>query len=212
LSKDLEKLELRSTVVGPWTMNSYALVCPQSGVSVLIDPGDEPNVLLKMLSDSTPRAILLTHTHPDHIGALREMRDRLRVPLLAHRLTKNSELTPKPDRYLEDGDSVDVGHFALDVYHTPGHIEDQICFFQQNDNRVIVGDTIFEGGPGKTWSAEGFKVTLNTLRNVILQWSDETICYPGHGSHFRLGDRKPAINAFLLKDHDDFYGDATWEM
>ena len=56
---------------------------------------------------------------------------------------------------------------------------------------VIVGDTIFEGGPGKTWSPEGFQTTLTTLRKVVLPWPDETVCYPGHGPSFRLGDQRP---------------------
>ncbi|MCA9867234.1 MAG: MBL fold metallo-hydrolase, partial [Anaerolineales bacterium] len=74
-------MELRTRQVGPWSMNSYALVCPQTGQSVLIDPGDDPDTLSDMLAGTTPMAILLTHTHGDHIGALDEMRRRLGVPL-----------------------------------------------------------------------------------------------------------------------------------
>jgi glyoxylase-like metal-dependent hydrolase (beta-lactamase superfamily II) len=81
-----------------------------------------------------------------------------------------------------------------------------------NDNRAIVGDTIFDGGPGKTWSAAGFRQSCQTLRHVVLAWPDEMVCYPGHGPAFRLGDRRAQIVAFLGKDHADFYGDAAWDM
>ena len=77
-------LELRHRQVGPWPMNTYALICPTTHQSVLFDPGADPDVLTEMLKDSTPIAILLTHTHGDHVGALAEMRTRLRVPLMAH--------------------------------------------------------------------------------------------------------------------------------
>jgi glyoxylase-like metal-dependent hydrolase (beta-lactamase superfamily II) len=77
---------------------------------------------------------------------------------------------------------------------------------------AIVGDTIFDGGPGRTWSAKGFQVTLKTLQNIVLSWPDETVCYPGHGSSFCLGDKRKPIEAFLRKDHGPFFGDATWGM
>jgi glyoxylase-like metal-dependent hydrolase (beta-lactamase superfamily II) len=95
------------------------------------------------------------------------------------------------------------------MLYTPGHTADQMCI-ALDDARVIVGDTIFAGGPGKTWSVEGFRTTCQTLRKVILRWSDDTVCYPGHGSSFRLGDQRSAIEAFLRKDHGAFFGDATW--
>ncbi|MCB0004942.1 MAG: hypothetical protein KDE04_00765, partial [Anaerolineales bacterium] len=66
--------------------------------------------------------------------------------------------------------------------------------------------------PGRTWSNEGFQQTLETFRNVVLKWSDDTVCYPGHGPHFRLGDIRAAVEAFVAKDHGDFHGDATWDM
>jgi len=60
--------------------------------------------------------------------------------------------------------------------------------------------------------AKDFEITLRTLREIILTWPDDALCYPGHGPFFRLGDQRAAIEGFLSKDHGDFFGDATWDM
>lgn len=208
----MQPMELRTRQVGPWGMNTYVLVCPDSKRSVLIDPGADPDILSDMLAGTTPVAILLTHTHGDHTGALDEMRSRLKVPLLAHPGPHAGGIELDANRWLRHGNVVQVGSHTLQVYHTPGHIGDQICFAIEGDYRIVVGDTIFDGGPGKTWSSEEFQTTLKTLREIVLAWPDATICYPGHGPHFRLGDRRAAIEAFLEKDHGDFFGDATWDQ
>jgi len=213
MAKSSANVTLKTAQVGPWGMNSYALVCEVSGESVLIDPGADPEILQEMVAGTKPVAILLTHTHVDHIGALDEMRNRLQVPVMA------SDGPHEPggkdvgaDRWLRDGDEVRFGRQLLQVAAAPGHIGDQICFIIEDGNRIIVGDTIFDGGPGRTWSSAGFQTTRQTLRELVLSWDDETYCYPGHGPAFRLGDRRAEIEQFLAKDHGDFFGDATWDM
>ena len=194
--------------VGLWGMNAYALVCPETRKSVLVDPGAEPESLMRLLAESDPSAIVLTHSHGDHTGALAEMRKRLKVPLMAHPEAVGLEA----DRWVDHGGTITVGSRDITVFHTPGHSPDQISLMTQGREIAIVGDTIFEGGPGKTWSSAAFQTTLNTLRHIVLSWADDTVCYPGHGPGFRLGDIRIKIEGFLAKDHGKFFGDATWDM
>ncbi len=208
----IQQLELRTTQVGPWGMNTYALIDPATNQSILFDPGADPDKLSTMLGDSTPIAIALTHTHIDHVMALDEMRQRLNVPVIGHTGDIDNGEAVDFDQSLEHGDTVMLGDHTLNIEYAPGHISNQICFRLAGDNRIIVGDTIFEGGPGKTWTKEGFKQTLDTLRTIVLDWPDETMCYPGHGPIFRLGDIRAQVEAFVAKDHGDFFGDATWDQ
>ena len=196
-----QPLALRHRVVGPWQLNSYAVVCPETRHSLLVDPGDAPDTLAEMVAGSRVQAIVVTHGHPDHIGALEEMQARLGAPVLSFGAGT-----------LQHGLTIPLGRHSLRVYHTPGHTADQVCLEMGSGARFLVGDTLFEGGPGKTWSAGDFKQTLATLRGIVLAWPETAVCYPGHGSSFCLGDIRRAIQNFVARDHGDFYGDATWEM
>jgi glyoxylase-like metal-dependent hydrolase (beta-lactamase superfamily II) len=89
-----------------------------------------------MLGDSEPVGAAISHGRPDHVGALAEIRAKLGVPVLTHRVTEGV----KADRWLGEGDMVEVGDHRLWVRHAPEHSDDRVCYGIEGDNRVIVGD------------------------------------------------------------------------
>jgi glyoxylase-like metal-dependent hydrolase (beta-lactamase superfamily II) len=175
---------------------------------VLVDVPAEASKIFKALEETNPKYILITHNHMDHLGALSEIKSKLRIPIGAHRLDAKG-LPLRPEILLEDGEKVPFGKTSLKVLHTPGHTPGSLCFLF--GNRLIAGDTIFPGGPGKTRSPADLKLIIESITSKIFVLPDDTAIYPGHGDSTLLGKEKKEFSVFSSRPHDpNLFGDVLW--
>jgi len=203
-----DNLQIESLQLGPFGTNAYVLTCRQTGDSALVDAPAEASKIADRLEGTNPRYILLTHNHMDHIGALSELRSKLRIPLAAHAADAMT-LSPPPEIQLNDGDIVSFGNIKLEVLHTPGHTPGSLCF--KTGKYLLSGDTIFPGGPGKTWSPADLQQIIESITGKIFVLDDDTQVYPGHGDSTVLKKEKDEFAVFSTRPHHpDLCGDVLW--
>ena len=203
-----EDLQIDRLKLGPFETNCYILSCRQTGDSVLVDAPADAAEILKGLKGTNPRYILITHNHMDHLGALSELGTKLGIPVAAHPLDAK-KLPSQPETDLHDGDTLSFGNIELRVLHTPGHTPGSLSFL--TSRYLISGDTIFPGGPGKTWSPTDFRQIIESLTGKIFVLPDDTQIFPGHGDSTILKKEKTEFADFSSRPHDpDLYGDVLW--
>jgi hydroxyacylglutathione hydrolase len=201
-------LEISRTEVGPWPMNCYLLRCPASGQVAIVDPGADPDAILAAAAGAAVTCILLTHAHPDHVGALEDLRQATGAPVGVHPADA-SGWGVEADFPLLDGMEVEIGRGRVKVFHTPGHTAGSVCL--KLKDQALVGDVIFPGGPGHTTSPEALGRSLASLGLVVFSWPDRTLLHPGHGGPTTVGAERGDFERFIASDQPpSLCGDVTW--
>jgi len=206
--------QVEPLVVGMYQENCYLYWHAESKEVVVIDPGDEAERIAEAITerDLVPQAVLLTHGHLDHIGAVDELVQRFDVPLyigageeimLSDPIKNGSALlgqpitTRPPDKLLNDDDLVVLGKLRLRVLATPGHSPAGICYLDETSGWLFCGDTLFAQSIGRTDLYGGSLETLMTsIQQKILPLPDAVVCYPGHGPATTVGAERNS-NPFL---------------
>lgn len=203
---------LEGQAMGSMGANCYLYACDDSKQGVLVDPGAEADKIYRWVLEKGVRveAILLTHGHLDHIGAVDELRDLLRAKVCIHpgdaaMLTdarKNLSAYFGPglafraaDEFLSDGQVIPVGNKFLTVLTTPGHSPGSVCFLTPEG--LLSGDTLFAGSIGRTdFPGGSLDELLRGVEKKLMVLPDDTPVYPGHGESSTIG-RERADNPFL---------------
>ncbi|MGI6588916.1 MAG: MBL fold metallo-hydrolase [Peptococcia bacterium] len=193
--------------VGTIEANCYLVSDAHTKEALVIDPGAEGEKIQKKIKELKLKVkyIVNTHGHLDHIGANRYLKEANDALLCIHKadspmLTdpqKNisayllgEEINgPAADRYLQDGDILQVGGLCFEVLHTPGHTLGGICLV--GHGVCFSGDTLFAGSIGRTDLPGGsFKEIINSVKTKLFVLADEIVVYPGHGSQTSIGYEK----------------------
>mgnify|MGYP001560012717 CR=1 FL=1 len=201
-------------VVGPLEVNCYIVWDEHTGDAFIIDPGAEPEKIIRAVrkKDLCVRYIVNTHGHFDHVGANAEIKNAFGAPVAVHAKDKGllasshehsaffgvvSKPQPLPDIALEDGMRLDAGGISLVVLHTPGHTEGGVSLYCRNHYMVFTGDTLFRGSVGRTdFEGGSFEELIKSIKTKLLPLGDMVRVLPGHGPETTIEEEKN-INPFV---------------
>ena len=201
--------------VGMLECNCSVVGDEATGEAVVIDPGDDVERVQEILTRHHLRAkyIIATHAHIDHVGGIEKLQRATGAAVLMHAgdlpLYQNlaqqaAWLGIRPpavvavDQFLREGDTLRWGPLALEVLHTPGHSPGSLSLHLPGEQpRIFSGDTLFQGGIGRTdlWGGS-FEQIMQSIRDALLLFPDETPVYPGHGPPTTIGQERES-NPFL---------------
>lgn len=205
LSKGAIKMKIYSREVGHIGTNCYVVVNEKDGECFVVDPGGDCDVIMKMAADAKAKitAILLTHGHSDHIGALDELRKATGAAVYmsegdAECLTSPTtnlsafwgmNMTSAPaENYVEDGEAIFVAGMELKCLATPGHTKGGVCYYSKEFGVAFVGDTIFCESIGRTdFPGGSYSGLLDSIKSKLLTLDDDVTLLPGHGPKTTVG-------------------------
>lgn len=203
-----KQMELTSMCLGSLMTNCYLAKNQTTGEMLLVDPAAGADRIIQRIrqSEGKPVAILLTHGHFDHIGAVEELREQypgIKVYLhekeadLARNPAANLSsdfdcaCTVKPDVLVHSQEELKVAGFLIRVLFTPGHTPGSCCYYLPEEGVLFSGDTLFAGSCGRTDFPGGSgRMMRESLEMLVTMLPEETKVYPGHDSFTTIGEEK----------------------
>ncbi len=199
--RTLDALTITKVSVGPMDNNAYLLTCRATQEALLVDAANDPERISDIIGYGqdrpTLRTIVTTHQHGDHWQALGAIAGSYGANTIAHAADAGPLPVP-PDRFVEHGDTVEVGDVTLEVIHLRGHTPGSIALLYRDPGGIphlFTGDSLFPGGVGKTAGPEDFTSLLDDLESRVFgELPDDTWFYPGHGDDSTLGNERPKLS------------------
>lgn len=143
---------------------------------LVIDPGDEANKIISLIGNKKVEGILITHNHFDHVGAVKNIKEKYNVEVYDFNNLKEGINT--------------IGNFTFEVIYNPGHSKDSISYYFKDDNIMFVGDFVFEGTVGRCDLDDGNVFEMKQSINRLKDLNDDIVLYPGHGNSTTLNKEK----------------------
>jgi hydroxyacylglutathione hydrolase len=208
-------IDARMFTVGPVQENCFIVRAKGSGSALIVDPGDEADRLLRAVDElgiERVEAILITHTHFDHVGAVAPVAEATGAPVYCPELERDvlaniMDYVPWPgfgpfesyeaDHTVAGGETLELAGFKIEVLFTPGHSPGHVTYAIRDEGALFSGDVLFEGSVGRVDLPGGdWPTLLASIQSLVDGFAPETTVYPGHMGITTL-ERERATNPFL---------------
>ena len=199
-----EQTEVLRYIVGPVCTNCYLLVNHKTGELLVVDPGDQAQLIEKQIekTGAKPVAILLTHGHFDHAGAAEALADKYQISIYAHEAERETLEDPglnlcgmigehkvyHADIFVKDEEVLNLAGFSIRVFFTPGHTIGGCCYYIADEKILFSGDTLFQESVGRTDFPRGSASDLiRAIREKLMPLPDDVTVYTGHDVSTLIG-------------------------
>jgi glyoxylase-like metal-dependent hydrolase (beta-lactamase superfamily II) len=172
---------------------------------IVVDAAHDARAILAAVGGRRLAGIVCTHGHNDHINAAAAVSDATGAPIWLHpadRTLWDVVDAGREPSYLADGQEITVAGTTLTVLHTPGHSPGGVCLHAPTLQTVLVGDTLFQGGPGATGrSFSSFPTIIDSIRSRLLTLPANTTVLTGHGDPTTIGDEAGDLDTWIARGH-----------